>query len=310
MTGNDLPTTFERPRTLEELRALTVDIRRGETGLSLGSKALDVLSRLVDIPEQAAVRSISELSAALGVNPSTLTRLAQRLGYGGFNDFQGIFREAITDDERYFYSRQAGRLISARKGDGEEHAVLVRLAIESKANIDGFLAQLDDGHLRHAAALLAHAPRIRVYGVRQFHAFASFLTYGLSMLRDDVGLLDSPRLGEAEGLAQLSAGDVLVVASCAPYTRNVADVATIAARYGIRVIAVTDTRSSPLVAPSEHAFFVPHASSFFSNSMGAYVVFCEGLLNLVAGSLGETAVNALARREALIKDLRIEADSP
>ena len=309
MTGSDLPTTFERPRTLEELRALTVDIRRGETGLSLGSKALDVLSRLVDIPEQAAVRTISELSVALGVNASTLTRLAQRLGYGGFNDFQGIFREAITDDERYFYSRQAGRLISAQQGDGEEHAVLERLATESKANIDGFLTQLDNRHLREAATLLAEATRIRVYGVRQFHAFASFLTYGLSMLRGDVGLLDAPRLGEAEGIAQLAPGDVLVVASCAPYTRNVADVATVAARYGIRVIAVTDTRSSPLVAPSENAFFIPHASSFFSNSMGAYVVFCEGLLNLVARILGESAVSALAKREALIKDLRIETDN-
>ena len=60
--------------------------------------------------------------------------------------------------------------------------------------------------------------------------------------------------------------------------------------------------------PSRHAFFVPHASSFYSNSMGAYVVFCEGLLNIVARQLGDSAMEALARRERLIGAMNIETD--
>ncbi len=306
MTGGSVSTDFSRPQTLEQLRTLTVDIRRGAAGLSLGGKSLDVLSRLVDVPEQTAVRSISELADILGINASTLTRLAQRLGYSGFGDLQSIFREAIADDEQYFYSRQAGKLMSVKSEPDEELHVVEIISAESKANIDGFLSQLDNTQLREAAALLAPAGRIRVHGVRQFHAFASFLTYGLSMIRSDVALLDAPRLGEAESIAQLSHGDVIVVASCAPYTRNVADVAKVAAKHGIDVIAITDTRASPLVVPSKHAFFIPHNSSFFSNSMGAYIVFCEGLLNLVARALGDQAIHALAKREALIGDLGIE----
>src|SRR3546814_4804003 len=68
------------------------------------------------------------------------------------------------------------------------------------------------------------------------------------------------------------------------------------------VIAVTDTPTSPLVPPSRHAFFIPHASSYFSNSMGAYIVFCEALLNLVAREMGPAALDALSRREHLIPD--------
>ncbi|SAL03880.1 hypothetical protein AWB83_06907 [Caballeronia ptereochthonis] len=49
-----------------------------------------------------------------------------------------------------------------------------------------------------------------------------------------------------------------------------------------------------------------HESSFFSNSMGAYLVFCEGLLNLVAAYLGKRALQALERRERLITALGIE----
>jgi DNA-binding MurR/RpiR family transcriptional regulator len=147
---------------------------------------------------------------------------------------------------------------------------------------------------------------VRVHGVRQFHALASFLAYGLGLVRGDVALLDAPRLGVAEALAQLKPGDVVVVASCAPYTRSVARVAEVAAAGGLAVIAITDTRSSPLAGPARHAFFIPHASSFYSNSMAAYVVFAEGLLNLVARELGEQAATALAERERLIADMNVE----
>ena len=40
--------------------------------------------------------------------------------------------------------------------------------------------------------------------------------------------------------------------------------------------------------------------------MGAYVVFCEGLINLVARELGDKALQALARREGFIAELGIE----
>ncbi|WP_439872678.1 MurR/RpiR family transcriptional regulator [Rhizobium leguminosarum] len=306
MVLTDGATGFAKPATIEELRNLTVSINRENANISLGNKALDVLAKLVDTPEQTAVRTISELADTLGVNPSTLTRLSQKLGFTGFSDLQSVFRQAFSADDRYFYSRQAGRLLSTKEDSEEELHIFDRLGLETKNNIDGFLTQLDPKSLLEAAGLLANARRVRVHGVRQFHAFASFLTYGLGMLRSDVSLLDAPRLGVAEALAQLEKGDVVVVASCAPYTRSVANVAEVAAKLGLAVIAVTDTRASPLVGPSQHAFFIPHTSSFFSNSMGAYVVFCEGLLNLVAHEMGDRAMTGLASREALIRSMKVE----
>ena len=57
---------------------------------------------------------------------------------------------------------------------------------------------------------------------------------------------------------------------------------------------------------ARHAFFIPHRSSFISNSIGAYVVFSEGLVNLVARALGDKAVRALERQESFIDALNIE----
>ena len=297
------------PQSLDDLRTLALSLARGEGDVALRGKTASVFSRLVDAPEQAAVRSISELAASLGVNPSTLTRLAKRLGFEGFSDFQSVFRDAIASEPRYFYSRRADQLLhDDRQRDGGDVEVMARIGRETSANVDAYLSQIDAANLRAAAALLATAGRVRLHGERQFHSLASFLAYALAMIRSDVALLDAPRLGVAEALAQLTPGDVVVVMSCAPYTRAVAEVAAAAAANGQKVIAITDSRGSPLVPPSRHAFFVPHASSFYSNSMGAYVVFCEGLLNLVARQLGDSAMEALARRERLIGAMNIETD--
>lgn len=303
------------PRSIEALRELAMRVGRDGGGLALGGKAHKVLARLVERPEEVAVRTITELATTLGVNASTLTRLATRLGYTGFVDFQTVFRDGLAQRHRHFYSQQAERLVSgaavrpdaAAPGRSEEMNTVIQLARESIDNVEGFLAQLGADDLRRAAQLLAKAPRVRIHGLRQFGALASFLTYGLGMVRADVGLLDPQGLGTAEGLAQLQRGDVLVTTSVSPYTRSVVAAAVAAAAAGLTVIAITDSRASPLVAPAAHAFFIPHDSSFFSNSMGAYVVFCEGLLNLVAKQLGRDGLSALERREAFITELGIES---
>ena len=306
---DDLP-----PRTIEALRELATRIGRGAAAVSMGSKTHGVLARLLERPEEVAVRTITELAETLDVNASTLTRLATRLGYGGFVEFQMLFRDGLASQHRHFYSGQAGRLVTPandqRKSTGggqrPELAALVQIAKDSITNIDGFLAQLSADELQSAAHLLSTAARVRVHGLRQFSALANFLSYGLAMVRSDVSLLDPHGLGVAEGLAQLQSGDVVVVTSVEPYTRSVVETAAVAAKSGIVVISITDHLASPLSVHAKHSFFVPHRSAFFSNSMGAYVIFCEGLLNLVATYLGRSALSALERRERFIDELKIE----
>ncbi|WP_090872673.1 MurR/RpiR family transcriptional regulator [Paraburkholderia diazotrophica] len=307
--------TGTAPRSVDGLRELVVRIGRDEAGLSLGGKAHTVLARLLERPEEVAVRTITDLATALDVNASTLTRLSTKLGYTGFADFQSVFRDSLAQRHRHFYTHQAERLVTGKKaraqtpvngGTSPEVEVVARLARESIGNVETFLARLSSDDLRGTAALLAGVPRVRVHGLRQFSALASFLCYGLGMIRTDVALLDAQGLGVAEGLAQLQPGDVVVVSSVAPYTRSVAEAAVAAAEAGMTVIAITDTLASPLVPPARHAFLIPHDSSFFSNSMGAYLIFCEGLLNLVATHLGKRSLQALSRRERLITALGIE----
>src|SRR5699024_4686521 len=297
------------PKNLDELRELVTAISRKQTQFSMGSKTLRALGRLVERPEIVAVSTITELAQSAGVNASTLSRLAQSLGYDGFAEFQKLFRNAVSTRGKRFYSGQASQLLSvsdvAANANGDL-ASMERLFQESIANVEACLAGLDPLEIKEAVNYLAHAQRVRVHGIRQIHSVAAAFTYGLSLVRRDVSLLDIPGSGIAEGLANMEKGDVLVVASANPYSRTVAETIEIAHRRGLIVIAITDYRTSPLAINADYSFFIPHQSSYISNSMGAYIIFCEGLVNSVARLLDTQALESLNRHEVLIDRLRVE----
>lgn len=299
----ETPPSPAPPETLSELRALAIAIARGESPVRLGAKAHAALGRILDLTGNPALLSITSLAELLGVNPSTLTRLAHSLGYSGFPAFQQVLLAASMGAPGEFYSRQARSALEAGSSSRMRAAQLCR---ENQANIERFVTQFDEPAFDAAVEMIMAAPRVAVYGIRQFHALAGFLVYGLRMIRSDVSLLDANSLGIAEGLAMMGRRDVLVSASCAPYSAQVVEVAATARQLGIATVAITDRASSPLVDSSRAAILVGHESSFLSNSIGAFMVAGECLINACAAARPGQAKAALREREHLIERLGIE----
>lgn len=295
-------------KDLDELKQLIVDIGRGQANISMGNKTLQVLAALAENPNKVALDSISAVAKEVGVNASTLTRLASRLGFSGYSEFQAVFKRNLT--HTHFYSEQGKRLLQTprRAKPGQQDHTLSIIANDSIRNIEATVASVDPKIMASAATRLAKARQVVIYGLRQFHAIASYLVYGLTMIRPNVSLLDANAMGVAEGLSQMDSQDVLIVASVAPYTRLVAEVAKHAHNNRIDVIALSDSLASPLLTHAKYAFLIPHTGSYISNSLGAYLVFCEGLVNLVAQDLGATGLKSLKQRERLIQQLGIETD--
>lgn len=292
------------PETLSELRDLSLRISRGDAPVTLGPKARQALSRILDLQGDPALLSITALAEELKINPSTLTRLARNLGYDGFGAFQQVLLTASMSAPGQFYTRQARTALESHDGAGL--GGVARLCHENQANIDRFLEISDGAQFRQATDLIVNAPRVTIHGIRQFHAFASFLAYGLRIIRPDVHLLDSNNLGIAEGLAAMQPGDVLISASCAPYSAQVAETARAAAERGIEIVAVTDRPSSPLVDKSRVAILVPHETSFLSNSLTTFILAAECLINGCAAAAPGQAKKALAEHDRMIKRLGVE----
>ncbi len=291
------------PQTLAELRALAQDIAQGDAPVALGARARATLARMLDLGGDPALLSITRLAERLSVSPSTLTRLARSLGYPGFPALQKVLLSASLPGTGTFYSQRAR---AALEGGGSLAAGVARLCRENQDNIGRFADTLDEASLAAAVELIVSAPRIAVHGIRQFHAVASFLVYGLRMIRADVSLLDSSGLGVAEGLALVGADGLLISTSCAPYSAQVIAVAAEARRLGMATIALTDRANSKLAVGARAALLVPHETSFLSNSIGGFIVAVECLVNACAAASPDTARRALHQRDLMIGRLGIE----
>ncbi|WP_426416473.1 MurR/RpiR family transcriptional regulator [Aestuariirhabdus sp. LZHN29] len=291
--------------TLPELQQIPARLQRGELNLRLGKRAQQVLNQLLDNPRVSATHNISELGQDFGVSPSTLTRLAQSLGFEGFNALQQLFRAPLKG-QGHFYSEQLQQAILARPIPPlSPHTELIQQVVgDEVGNIDAMRRNLNPRTVRETVQRLAKAPRIYLFGHRQSYSLASFFSYTLGMLRQDVELLDTPGHGLSHGLSKLREGDLLVLIGSAPYSAQTIRVAEHASRQGAELVAITDSHSSPLAAYARYPFVSPTSGAFFSNSQAAYMVLIEGLLSQTARYLGERAVKALRHREQLINDLQ------
>lgn len=297
--------TDKPPATLEELKLLVSDMHSGAASISLGTRAFHTLAWLVDEPHLAAVSTITDLSRRLNVNASTLTRLAKRLGYGGFNELQAVFRRHVAGSENNFYLRQVDRLMTRAGGDNENLTVFLKVVSDEQANLARLASGVDPANLATATRLLREAREVRIHGLRQFYSLATFFSYGLGLIRDRVSILGEAGHGVAHSLSQLTGDDLLVVLGCNPYTRATVDASRVAASSGIRVLAFTDTSASPLAANAACTFVIPSAGDFYVNSTAAWMALLEGILTLVARELGDKARDTLRSRERLFQTLGI-----
>lgn len=292
------------PETVEDLRALLVDITRGSSEVKLGAKARDAFGQVLDLLGSADLLSITSLSEKIGTNPSTITRLARSLGYENFSAFQKVLFAGPVVQPGAYYLRRAESALSS--GDQPAQQRAVQLCHENQANIERFIESFDSESFVTAVNLIASAPRVGIFGIRQFHSLAAFLVYGLRLIRSDVFVLDANSLGVAEEIASMQPGDVCLVASVAPYSSHVVHVAKTAAEEGINVIALTDRPSSPLVTHARTAILAPHQSSFITNSITCYFAIAECLINAVASHIPTAAKAALTERQQLIQRMKIE----
>jgi len=256
-----------------------------------------------------SLHGISQLAALQGVNPSTLTRLAHRLGFSGFKEFQKLFRRDIVKASR-FYSSQAARLHSLHDDPTpreDDKAASQRAVSDSEINnllvtVEG----LERAVLEEVATALSDARRIYIIGLRGCYGAAHYFGYYLSFLRPDIITLGGPGFTLAEDLSDIGPDDVFVAITFHPETRQTLECCEIARQMGATVVTASNRVASPIRAFGHHNFTVQSDGPFFFNPVAALFFLVEALIAQVADNMGGDAIGMLKQREAIFTKFEIE----
>ena len=248
-------------------------------------------------PREVALLSMREQARMAGVQPATMTRLAQALGYDGFEALRAEHAAALRHAPSGLARQADGRLpLCAESAEGQ--------ALEMLTQAQGQVAELCAGDmlasLGKAAELMIRARRVYILGRRSSHAVAWHLYYALSLVTERASLLDGIGGTGLDALWHAGAEDVLFVCGVAPYTRAVVEATLQAQARDIPIIALTDSRLSPLIAAQGVGLIVPTHSASFLHAMTPAFLIADILAALVARA---DDPGTLARLEGLDRQL-------
>lgn len=246
---------------------------------------------LLDHPDEVAVLSMRKVADRAQVQPASLVRLAQQLGFPGWNEMRELFVARVRARPEPLTNR-ARSLVAGNAKQSLAHDLLVA----QQHNLDVTAAQ-NERTLIEAARILRRARHVHVAGYRSCYAVAFGLVYGYRFFRSSVSLLT----GEAGTLdMQLRAIDrdsATVVISFAPYSVEAVRVAETALEKGSKLVAITDSAVSPIALNADKLLIFSHESPSFFPSLVAATAIAESLVAHLLALEGAGAVEQLEQAE-------------
>jgi DNA-binding MurR/RpiR family transcriptional regulator len=250
---------------------------------------------VIDHPADVALLSLREQARRAGIAPATLTRLAQRLGLGGYNGVRKLFADAVRERPESYRGR-AEELLVRRDSEGDQ-ALLQDIFASLSQHLQNL--SLPDAIERFTAAadMIASADRVFCLGQRSSFSVAYIFHYVRSLFGSNSVLVDGSGGSGVDTLRAIGKGDVLLAISVNRYVRHTIDAAKFAKDRGARVVALTDSEISPLVSFADEAVLVRTETPSFFHTMAPAFAAVECLAALVAARRGRETLAALDESE-------------
>lgn len=207
--------------------------------LSKGQKRLTDYIR--ENYDKAAFLTAAKLGKAVGVSESTVVRFASQLGYKGYPEFQKALGELVRTK---LNSIQRMEVTYGRIAQSEILATVLQSDIEK---IKLTLESTQQQTFELAVDTILNAKKVYVIGIRSCAPLASFLTFYLNLICDNVVGVHTNSSSEIfEQLIRINEDDVIIGISFPRYSMRTLKALEFASNRKAKVITLTDSIHSPM----------------------------------------------------------------
>ena len=205
-----------------------------------------------------------KLGSTVQVSESTVVRFAIELGFDGYPDLQHSLRELIR---ARLTSLQRIEITNDRINDDEILEKVMELDIEKMRNT---LSNIDKNAFNAAIDDIIRAKRIYIMGMRSSSSLAVFMNFYLSMIFDDVRLVNSTSRSEIfEQLFRIGPDDIIIGISFPRYSKRIVQGMEFAKQQSAMTVAITDSMDSPLAEYADHTLVARSEMASFVDSLVA-----------------------------------------
>ena len=207
--------------------------------MSKGQKRLaDYVSKNYD---KAVFLTAAKLGEVVGVSESTVVRFATQLGYKGYPGFQKALEELVRNKLNSIQRMEVtyGRISQSEIIEAVLHSDIEKIKLTLEA--------IDQKAFDLAIDTLLNAKRVYVIGIRSCAPLASFLSFYLNLVCENVTLVNTNSSSEIfEQLIRINEEDVIVGISFPRYSMRTLKALEFASNRKAKVITLTDSVHSPM----------------------------------------------------------------
>jgi DNA-binding MurR/RpiR family transcriptional regulator len=266
------------------------------------SRQLKAIARYVERHrDHLGLEKIQDVAARCEVQPSAVVRFAKHFGYSGYSDLQRIFRDGMTQRIAPSRSYQARirKVVESAQGTLAPADIAHEFVGGTIAGLQELQRSLHAPTVNKAVELLAAAPAVWVVGSRRAYPVAAYIAYAMQHTDKAVQLVSFVGAMHQGQLRGVRRGEVMIAVSFAPYAPETVAAVEAAREQGARVIAITDSRMSPLAAHAAQAFIVHESSTFGFRALTNAMALAQSLFVALAYRLELSYAPNLSPEETL-----------
>ena len=244
--------------------------------------------------DKAAYMTASRLGDAAGVSESTVVRFATELGFDGYPGLHAAMHEALR---KRLTSLQRMEVANNRFGDDGD--ILGAVLLSDAQRIHSTLETIDRAAFNNAVEAICSARKVYVLGMRSSFSLAEFLDYNLSLILPNVQLVRNAGGSEIfEHLMSMGDSDTLIAISFPRYSKRIINAVDFANDSGAKVIAVTDSETSPIARNAYAALYAGSDMASFADSLVAPLSVINAIIAAIGLRKQDTVSQSLSRLES------------
>ncbi|MCD7803062.1 MAG: MurR/RpiR family transcriptional regulator [Clostridiales bacterium] len=254
---------------------ILTNIQENMSGFSKGQKL--IANYILNYYDKAAFMTASKLGKTVNVSESTVVRFAAELGYDGYPSMQKALQEMIRNK---LTSVQRIEVTNDRIGDQD---VLSTVMQSDMDKIRITMDEIDRESFASAVDAICNARNIYVLGVRSASVLADFLAFYFQYIFERVINIDTVSISEVfEQTIHVDADDVFIGLSFPRYSKRTVTAMEYAKSRGAQVVAITDSKASPLVPLADFALIAKSDMASFVDSLVAPLSLVNALIVAVS----------------------------
>ena len=267
-------------------------IQENMTSFSKGQKL--IANYILQSYDKAAFMTASKLGKTVNVSESTVVRFAAELGFDGYPSMQQTLQEMIRNK---LTAIQRVEVSKERIGNQDVMTMVMQSDIEK---IRMTLDETDQVSFNQAVAAIANAKRIYVLGVRSASVLANFISFYFRFMFDNLVSVDTSSISEVfEQIVHISADDVFIGLSFPRYSKRTIKAMQYAKDQGAKVVAITDSKVSPLTKIADVSLLAKSDMASFVDSLVAPLSLVNALIVAISREKAVHLESSLNRLESI-----------